>query len=323
MSGISKAVVTGGAGFIGSHIVDELLRRHVETIVIDNLSTGSLENLKQHEGNDLLRVIVGDAWMVDRLLADVHGIDAFFHEAAIASVPRSVAEPMAVHEVNVDMSLRVMNFCVSKKVKRFVFASSAAVYGVLGNRTASEELVCLPSSPYGASKMCVENYLTAYHTTYGLEPVMLRYFNVYGPRQAFSDYSGVITIFINRILEEKPLTIFGDGGQVRDFVNVKDIVRANMLAIDSDDGVGSAFNVASGRTTSILQLVDILKKVTGANQLATNFAPPRPGDVRFGIASIDKIKTQLHYTPSITMEDGLSELVDSMTKPGEINVLQQ
>jgi UDP-glucose 4-epimerase len=318
----SRAVVTGGAGFIGSHIVDELIRRKVETYVVDDLSTGTLENLRQHEGNDLLHVVVGDGRRIDELLAGIEKIDVLFHEAAIANVLRSVKEPMVVHDANVTMALRVMNYCVANSIRRFVFASSAAVYGVIGDVRADEGLVCFPSSPYGATKMCVENYLHAYQKTYGLEGVMLRYFNVYGPRQAMSDYSGVITLFVNRILRREPVTIYGDGKQTRDFVNVRDIVQANMLAVDVDAAVDGVFNVASGSSTSILQLLDILKSAAHADDVQPTFAPVRAGDVQFGNASIERIKSVLGYRRSVSMEEGLEELVRSAASALEIKVPQ-
>jgi len=318
----SRAVVTGGAGFIGSHIVDELIRRKVETYVIDDLSTGTLENLRQHEGSDLLHVVVGDGRRIGELLAGVDNIDVLFHEAAIANVLRSVKEPMVVHDVNVTMALETMNFCVANRVRRFVFASSAAVYGVIGDVKADESLLCFPSSPYGATKLCVENYLHAYQKTYGLEGVMLRYFNVYGPRQAMSDYSGVITLFVNRILRREPVTIYGDGEQTRDFVNVKDIVQANMLAVEADAAVDGVFNVASGSSTSILQLLEILKSAARAGDLRQTFAPVRAGDVRFGNASIERIESVLGYKRSVSMEEGLDELLRSAISALEIKVQQ-
>ncbi|MGI0058882.1 MAG: NAD-dependent epimerase/dehydratase family protein, partial [Nitrosotalea sp.] len=177
MKKISKALVTGGAGFIGSHIVDELLSREIETYVIDDLSTGSLVNLQNHEHNKLLHVIIDDARKINHLLSEVTDIDVVFHEAAIASVPRSVSNPMLVHDVNVNTTLEIMNFCIKKGVKRFVFASTAAVYGTIKDKRASEEMLCKPISPYGASKLSIENYLNAYNASYGLETVALRYFN--------------------------------------------------------------------------------------------------------------------------------------------------
>lgn len=260
----SRAMVTGGAGFIGSHIVDELLRKGVETIVVDDLSSGSMENLAHHRGDPLLRFVEGRVGQVGNILRDISGVDVVFHEAAIASVPKSVEDPALVHRVNVDETLELMNFCVSKRVKRFIFASSAAVYGVLREPLASEGLLCAPVSPYGASKLAVETYLSAFHKTYGLETVGLRYFNVYGPRQRLNDYSGVITVFINSLLRKERPTIYGDGMQTRDFVFVKDVVRANMLAMESEFSAGEVFNVASGDSTTVIELLETLKRITGA-----------------------------------------------------------
>lgn len=303
-----KALVIGGAGFIGSHIVDELLDRKIETFVIDNLSTGSLENLKQHDGNNLLHIIIGDAKNIDKLMSGVYDIDVVFHEAAIASITRSISEPMVVHDVNVNMSLEIMNFCVAHKVRRLVFASSAAVYGVLKGK-ASEESVCRPYSPYGATKLAVEDYLSAYYHTYGLETVALRYFNVFGPRQKLNDYSGVITVFINQLMNKQTPTIFGDGLQTRDFINVKDIVQANMLCMDSKNAVGEMFNVATGNPTSILELLLTIKSATGTENIPHKFDPPRPGDVKFGLANTEKIMDAIGFRPKITVSNGLADVV--------------
>lgn len=303
-----KAIVTGGAGFIGSHIVDELLERKIETFVIDNLSTGSLENLKQHDGNKLLHVIIGDAKNIGKLMSGISDIDVVFHEAAIASITRSISEPMVVHDVNVNMSLEIMNFCVANKVRRLVFASSAAVYGIIKGK-ASEESVCRPYSPYGATKLAVEDYLSAYYHTYGLETVALRYFNVFGPRQKLNDYSGVITIFINQLMNKQTPTIFGDGLQTRDFINVKDIVQANMLCMDSKNAAGEMFNVATGKPTSILELLLTIKSITGTEKISHKFDPPRPGDVKFGLANAEKIMKTIEFAPKITVSGGLADVV--------------
>jgi UDP-glucose 4-epimerase len=308
----SKVIVTGGGGFIGSHIVDALIARGVETIVLDNFTSGSMENLAAHKDDKLLRIVVGEAAKIKELLQDVDGVDVVFHEAAIASVPKSVSHPMLVHDVNVNASLEVMNFCVSKHIKRLVFASSAAVYGVLKSSPANEEMVCRPSSPYGASKLAVEDYLSAYYRTYGLETVGLRYFNVYGPRQKMSDYSGVITVFANTLLQGKSPTLYGDGLQTRDFVYVKDIAHANLLAMESEAAAGEIFNVGSGRSTTLLQLIETLKNIIGVKGLEPKFEPPRVGDVRSGEASIAKITKVLGYRPAVALDAGLAELVDQI-----------
>ena len=324
MSGLGRAIVTGGAGFIGSHIVDELARRGVETLVVDDFSTGSRENLSQHAENRLVKVYPGDIRRIGELLRGSGPVDVVFHEAAIASVPISVEDPMRVHDTNVNATLEVLNFCLRAKVRRVVFASSAAVYGVLDGVAASEDFLCHPSSPYGASKLAVEDYLSAYNNTYGLETVALRYFNVYGPRQAFNNgYSGVITVFANRILRGLSPTIFGDGGQTRDFVSVSDIVQANLLAAESPHAVGQALNVASGRSVSILELLESLKSAVGSPNIAPTFAPPRPGDVRSGSASISKIRKVLGYKPSVTLGEGLSALLDHIKSKPEVVVNAQ
>lgn len=309
MKKVSKALVTGGAGFIGSHIVDELISRGIETYVIDDLSTGSLENLKNHQQNNLLHIFVNDIRKVEDLLSDITNIDVVFHEAAIASVPRSVREPMLVHDVNVNATLELMNFCIKKGIKRFVFASTAAVYGTIKDKRASEEIVCRPISPYGASKLTIENYLDAYRASYGLETVALRYFNVYGPRQTLNDYSGVITIFINKLLRREIPTVHGDGQQTRDFVHVKDIVQANLLAMESKNAVGGIFNVATGNSITILRLLETLKSVTETTDIIHKFSSPREGDIRFGLASIDKIRS-LGFEPKISAEKGLVGVVE-------------
>jgi UDP-glucose 4-epimerase len=179
---------------------------------------------------------------------------------------------------------------------------------------ATEDMTCRPNSPYGAGKLAIENYLHAYRSTYGLETVMLRYFNVYGPRQRYSDYSGVITIFINKLLAGERPVIFGDGLQVRDFVHVDNIVQANMLAMESANAIGEMFNVASGTATSILELVETVKGLVGTTGIEYQFAPPRLGDTRLGIESIDKIRAMLGYDVKVQMQQGLKGVIKSITR---------
>ena len=312
MTRASRAVVTGGAGFIGSHIVDALIEKGIEAVVLDNFTTGSMENLERHSGSGMLRVVKGDIADAERVLEGVGDIDVVFHEAAIASVKKSVEDPALVHRVNVDGTLSVMDFCVRRRVRRLIFASSAAVYGSVRDAPSSEEQLCSPASPYGSSKLAVECYLNSYYKTYGLETVGLRYFNVYGPRQSVNDYSGVITVFANALAQRRAPTIYGDGAQSRDFVFVGDVAQANMLAMASDEAAGKVFNVASGSSTTILELLEVLEDLLGERDLKPLFAPQRAGDVRFGRASISKIQSVLGYHPNSSLREGLSRTIDGM-----------
>ena len=308
---ISAALVTGGAGFVGSHLVEQLIDLGIETFLIDDFSTGSMENLQAVSANKNLHIIRGDVTSSLFSVPKAKKIDVVFHEAAIASVPASVKNPEMVHDVNVNMTLKLMNFCVQHGIKRFVFASSAAVYGA-EDGNISESFLCRPASPYGAGKLAIEGYLHAYRASYGLEPVMLRYFNIYGPRQRPGDYSGVITIFIQNLLDGIPPTVMGDGLQTRDFVNVKDIVQANILAMDSEKAVGQVFNVASGKSTTIIRIAEILKEIIGRKELECRFAPERVGDVKNGNADTKKIKSLLGYSPRVSLDDGLAEVVEHL-----------
>lgn len=305
---ISKVLVTGGAGFIGSHIVDELVRRNIETYVIDDLSSGSIENLQDHKHNNLLHLIIGDVKKINEHMSDVNDIDVVFHEAAIASVPKSISNPSLVHDVNVNATIEILNFCRKKGIKRLVFASTAAVYGTT-NGPVLENMLCKPISPYGASKLSVENYLDAYNAAYGIETVALRYLNVYGPRQIMNDYSGVITIFINSLLSGQPPTIHGDGKQTRDFIHVKDVVQANILAMESNHASGKRFNVASGNSITILELFETLRELIKAHEISPKFGPAREGDIKYGAASADKIKSDLGFEQRISMREGLADVV--------------
>ena len=314
---MQKVIVTGGAGFVGSHLVDRLVNEGIETYIVDNLSTGSLENISQHEGNALVHFFQGDVKDVSSLLPKDEKFDAVFHEAAIASVPISVENPKLVHDVNVNATIDLLNFCVNRGIRRFVFASSAAVYGVVETGMAEESAFCRPASPYGASKLAVECYLHAYRESFGLEPVMLRYFNIYGRRQKLGDYSGVIQIFTKNLQKGIPPTIYGDGMQTRDFVNVADIVQANILAMRAgSEAVGEVFNVASGESVTIRQLLNTLVQITGRVDLDWKFVPARAGDVRNGRADIAKAKRVLGFSPSVSLKNGLTELVKHLENVG-------
>jgi len=309
MRELSKVVVTGGAGFIGSRLVGALLKRGVDVVVLDNFTSGSSENLAQYEADKRLKVVRGDIRSMREDLKGVGDFDAVFHLAAVASVAKSVSDPIGVHDVNVNGSLEVLSYCLEKGVKRVIFASSAATYGPIKAKVASEDLACSPASPYGASKLAVENYLSSYCQTYGLETVALRFFNVYGAGQRLNDYSGVITLFASSLLRHQAPTIYGDGEQTRDFVNVEDVIRANILAGTTKGAAGEVINVASGKTVSLLQLLEVLKGLTGASDVRPVFRPPRPGDMRFGAASISKAVRILGYVPKVPIQEGLEDVV--------------
>jgi nucleoside-diphosphate-sugar epimerase len=306
-----KALVTGGGGFIGSHIVDALLEMGCLVWVLDDLSTGSLANLIAHGRDPRLNFVRGDVRRINSIDEFPDGIDVVFHEAAIASVQKSVIDPRGVHDVNVNASLEVMDFCRKRDVRRFVFASSAAVYGTVPSPPPLESDSCAPVSPYGASKLAVEKYMHAYAASYGLETVALRYFNVYGPRQRMADeYGGVIPVFSRQLLEGVTPTVYGDGMQTRDFVNVKDVVRANLLAMVSEKAPKEVFNVASGTQVTILKLFELLARASGSPVLRPKFAPSRAGDTKFGMSSIEKAKRVLGYEPMVSLEEGLTEVLD-------------
>jgi nucleoside-diphosphate-sugar epimerase len=317
-----NALVTGGAGFVGSHIVDALLERDIGVYVLDDLSTGCQENLAHLKGDPRLTFLKMDVRSINDRGPIPEGIDVVFHEAAIASVPRSVDDPMTVHDINVNASLQVMNFCLKRGVGRFVFASSAAVYGPVLDPPATEDDFCAPGSPYGASKLSVEKYMHAYHSCYGLETVALRYFNIYGPRQRMNDdYSGVIPLFARQLLSSATPIIFGDGMQTRDFVHVRDVAAANILAMMSDAAPGQVFNIASGRTVSILGLLETLTEAAGLDPVTPKFGAARRGDLRVGTSSIEKARRLLGFDPQVSLEDGLLDVLGYLRRATDQGVV--
>jgi nucleoside-diphosphate-sugar epimerase len=305
----SRALVTGGAGFIGSHVVDRLVEADVEVTVLDNLDTGQMENIAQHKRKRNFHFIKGDIRNLRLVKQLVKDMDAVFNLAAIASVPRSIENPLLVNDVNVKGTLNLLKASVDSGVKRFVQASSAAVYGDSQTLPVREDFNPMPLSPYAASKLAAENYAIVFNQVYGLETVCLRYFNVYGPRQAYNDYSGAITIFANDILALRPPKIFGDGKQTRDFVFVEDVVSATMLALTEKNAVGEIFNISTGKATTINKLVQILQKIMGKKNLKPVHEEPREGDIRHSYASIEKARTLLGYEPMFSLEKGLKKLV--------------
>jgi len=305
----SSILVTGGAGFIGSHIVDRLLTDGFEVTVIDNLTTGRLKNVTNHQGRKDFHFIKGDIRKFDLVKGILRDVDAVFHEAALVGATCSVENPVLTNEVNVTGTLNLLKACVDSDVKRFIYASSAAVYGKTETLPQHEDLTPRPISPYGASKLAAENYVRVFSDVYGLETVCLRYFNVYGPRQTCSPYSGVITVFINRLLGNQPPIIYGDGEQTRDFIHVRDVVDASMLALARKSTVGEVFNVATGVAATVNRLASALQEIMGKTSLKPVYVNPRMGDIRHSYADISRARRVLGYNPKVSLKEGLAKLV--------------
>jgi UDP-glucose 4-epimerase len=296
-------LVTGGAGFIGSHVAEALVARGDRVRVLDDLSTGSRANLAPLE--DRAELIVGsltDAAAVDKAVA---GVDCVFHEAALASVPLSVERPLDTHAACVTGTLMLLDAARRAGVRRVVYAASSSAYGDYPTASKRETDPPTPISPYGAAKLAAEFYCRAFAATYGLETVCLRYFNIFGPRQdPGSPYSAVIPRFLTAILAGKRPTIYGDGGQSRDFAFVGNVVQANLLAADATGVSGQVFNIASGRSTTLLELIAVLNRLLGTN-VQPRHEPPRPGDIRDSLADITEARKLLGYEPAIDLEEGL------------------
>ncbi|AIF69363.1 NDP-sugar dehydratase or epimerase [Palaeococcus pacificus DY20341] len=294
-------VVTGGAGFIGSHIAEELSEKN-EVIVIDNLYTGNLENVPPN-----VKFIQADVRDYESIADLISQADYVFHEAALVSVVESVEKPLLAEEINVLGTLNILRALIEGHGK-MIFASSAAVYGDNQNLPLKESEKPNPLSPYGVSKVSAEYYLKVFHELYGIPTVSLRYFNVFGPRQGYNQYAGVISIFINRALRNEPLVIYGDGKQTRDFIYIKDVVSANILAAESSRADGRVFNVARGEQTTILELA--LKIIDATNSKSSIlFDKPRPGDIRHSLADVSEIR-ELGFEPKYSLEEGLLRTVE-------------
>ncbi|MEM3509023.1 MAG: SDR family oxidoreductase [Nitrososphaerota archaeon] len=304
-----KILVTGGAGFIGSHLVDELINRGYEVIVLDNFYSGKIGNLRKNLKNKNFKLIKGDVRNIKDVKKAIKNVDAIFHLAAIVSVPLSIKNPILVNEVNVIGSLNVLKIAIEENVDKFIYVSSCAVYGEAENLPIKEEDKLNPLSPYASSKISVEYYCKVFYKAYGLKTICLRYFNVYGPRQKTGEYAGVIPIFIQRIKNDKPPIIYGDGKQTRDFVYVKDVVDASIKALEKEEAIGEIFNIGSGEAITINQLAETLLKILGKEKLKPIYEKERVGDIKNSYANIDKAKKILGYEPKYTIIDGLKEML--------------
>lgn len=301
-------VVTGGAGFIGSHITERLLNDGYRVRVIDNFVTGRRENLAHLRGDlEVHEVSITDR---EQLPAIFHGVGTVFHQAALPSVPRSIDDPLTTHEYNVTGTLNVLIAARDAGVRRVVYAASSSAYGDQAGEFKREDMSPRPLSPYGVAKLSGEYYCQAFTQVYGLETVSLRYFNVFGPRQdPTSQYAAVIPLFITAALKGEAPVIYGDGLQSRDFTYIDNVVHGNLLAAAAPRAAGQVMNLATGGCVTLLELVQKIERLLG-HKLQPVFAPERPGDIKHSRASIEKAGELLGYEPVIDFDTGLARTID-------------
>lgn len=305
-------LITGGAGFIGSHLAAALTARGDDVVVLDNLSTGKAENLRPAEaGPGRLTFIQGDMREAEVCERAMQGVDYVLHQAARASVQRSIDDPLLTNQVNVEGGLNVLNAARRARVKRLVNAGSSSVYGDREPVDAPkvESMDPLPRSPYAASKLALEDYCKVFTHVYGLETVTLRYFNVFGPRQdPESQYAAVIPRFLFWLMDGKRPVIYGDGRQARDFTYIDNVVAANLAAIEAPEASGQTINVAGGQAHDLLELLAILQEHTGRTDIEPEFAPGRTGDVRYSLADLSKARSLLGYEVTVDFAEGLARV---------------
>ena len=301
-----NVLITGGAGFIGSHLAEHLLAAGNSVRVLDNLSTGKRENLPDHP---LLEFVQGDIRDKRLVSESAHGMDAIVHLAAVASVQASVDDPTGTHETNFDGTLYLLEAARKENIRRFLYASSAAVYGDNTRLPLVEEEILNPLSPYAADKLAGEYYLRFYHAKFGIETTAFRFFNIFGPRQdPSSPYSGVISIFIERVSRGEPVTIFGDGRQTRDFVYVGDLVKLLARTLAETQTAGQVINVGRGMQCSLLELLEALEKLTG-KPVERRFAAARLGDIVYSCADTSRLVRLLGKVPQTDIATGLGEIL--------------
>ena len=307
LSGIT--LVTGGAGFIGSHIAAALFGQGARVRIIDDLSTGHAENIDEIGGAvDFIQASLSDN---KKLVSALEDVELVFHEAAIPSVPRSVEKPVETHEASVNATFSLLLAARDERVRRVIYAASSSAYGDQPESPKREDMRPDPLSPYAVAKLVGEYYCQVFSRAYGLETVSLRYFNVFGPRQdPSSQYSGVISRFIGALLNGERPTIYGDGEQSRDFTYVSNVVDANLRAAESVAAVGRVINIANGRSVTINHVLDLLKELTGRNEVRAEHAPPRTGDVRDSLADLTVARSLLGYNPSVSLEEGMRLTLD-------------
>jgi UDP-glucose 4-epimerase len=307
---MSKVLVTGGAGFIGSHLTEALLRKGYSVRVLDDFSTGKRENLIFDKAYPSLEIIEGDIRDFSTCQKAMKGMEYVFHQAALPSVQRSVEDPETSNAINVGGTLNILLAAKEVGVKRVIYASSSSVYGDTPTLPKHEEMPSNPLSPYALQKYVGEQYCRLFYQLYSLETIALRYFNIFGPKQdPNSLYSAVIPKFIDALLQGRPPIIFGDGEQSRDFTYIENVVQANLLAMSAKDLHGEAINIAYGKRISLNQLLNLLKEILGS-KLSPIHEEPRQGDVRHSLADIRKGKEIINYEPTVGIEIGLKKTVE-------------
>jgi nucleoside-diphosphate-sugar epimerase len=300
-------LITGGAGFIGSHLAEELVRRGEQVRVVDSLITGHRRNLEHLSGIDFLEGDLADLASAKRA---VQGVDYVLHQAAIPSVPRSVEDPITSNRANIDSTLNVLVAARDARVKRVVYAGSSSAYGNTPTLPKHEAMPTNPLSPYALQKLVGEQYMQMFTALYGLDTVTIRYFNVFGPRQdPSSPYSGVISVFAKALLENRAPTIYGDGEQTRDFTYVANVVDGVLRAVTAPDAAGQVVNVATGTSISLNRLFASMREILGS-RVDVAYGPVRNGDVKDSLADITRARTLLGYEPLVTFEAGLKKTID-------------
>jgi UDP-glucose 4-epimerase len=301
-------LITGGAGFIGSHLADALVARGDTVRIYDNFSTGKRANLSQLR--DQVEVFEASVTDSATLAKAMRGVDYVLHQAALPSVPRSIQDPLESHEAAATGTLKVLLAAHEARVKRVVYAGSSSAYGDIEGEFKQEDMSPAPLSPYAAVKLAGENYCRVFYHTYGLQTVVLRYFNVFGPRQdPTSQYSAVIPLFISKMIDDVRPTIYGDGTQSRDFTFIDNVVQGNLLACEADKAAGQVINLACGQSITLRNLVDLLNRMLN-KQIEPYFVSPRVGDIWRSQADIDKARRLLNYEPKVSFEDGLKRTLE-------------
>ncbi|MFW9827702.1 MAG: SDR family oxidoreductase [Candidatus Thorarchaeota archaeon] len=312
-------LVTGAAGFIGSNLTHELVDLGANVIGIDNLYNGRIENLEELSNNKAFRFIKGDIRDLNFLIELFKDIDIIYHKAAFTSVPQSILMPETCNNINVNGTLNVLNAARIRDIEKIIYASSSSVYGDTPTLPKKEDMLRNPISPYGVAKLACEGYMQAYYQVYGLKTVSLRYFNVFGPRQINSPYSGVIAIWLGRIIDNKELIIYGDGEQSRDFTYIKDIIKANLLATEYDVS-GEIINLGAGNPITITNLAKLMLKLTKKEILNIIYTDPRPGDIKHSFADISRAKELIKFQPQYNQEEGLKDYFNWYRKKYGINL---